>query len=188
MSVSTKKVILVGGGTRSGKSAFALALARRLGRRRLFLATGRAGDDEMRGRIERHRQARGDDFETIEEPMAVAATLARCASQDVVVVDCLTFWLANLLLEGQGEHQIVAQVEELAAVLSSRSMHAVLVTSEVGLGVVPETALGRVFRDLAGLAHQRFGRLADEIYFGILGTMLRIKPSLGVVSAEELDA
>jgi adenosylcobinamide kinase/adenosylcobinamide-phosphate guanylyltransferase len=183
--VTPRKVILVGGGTRSGKSAYALTLARRLGKRRLFLATGQAKDGEMKDRIERHRRARGDDFETIEEPLAVAETIARFADHEVVVVDCLTFWLANLLLDGNTEDQVRKRVEELAAVLSVRSAHAVLVTSEVGLGVVPDSTLGRVFRDVAGLAHQCFSRLADEVYFGVLGTMLRIKPSLASVNAEE---
>jgi adenosylcobinamide kinase/adenosylcobinamide-phosphate guanylyltransferase len=185
--VTSNKIILVGGGTRSGKSTFALALARRLGEHRLFLATARPGDAEMRARIERHRQTRGDDFETIEEPLAVADTIARLSDRDVVVVDCLTLWLANLLLEEKSEEEILAKIEELAAILESRATQAVLVTNEVGLGIVPETALGRVFRDLAGLAHQRFSRLADEVYFGALGIMLRIKPAVAFVNAEDLS-
>src|SRR4051812_23243474 len=132
------QVILVGGGARSGKSAFALALARRLGRRRLFLATAEAGDDEMRQRIRLHREARGDDFDTLEEPLAVPEAIRRLQGHDVVLLDCLTLWLATLLLGGRGAEEVMLRVDDLAAALGTRSVHAVVVTNEVGLGVVPE--------------------------------------------------
>jgi adenosylcobinamide kinase/adenosylcobinamide-phosphate guanylyltransferase len=177
-------LILVGGGARSGKSDLALALARRLGRRRLFLATAEAGDDEMRQRILRHRRTRGDDFRTREEPLAVAEVLRETADEDVVVLDCLTLWLANLLLAGHAPEVVLSRVAELADVLRSRPAPAVVVTSEVGLGLVPETPLGRTFRDVAGLAHQRLARVADEVYFGALGVMLRLKPGPVVPAAE----
>jgi adenosylcobinamide kinase/adenosylcobinamide-phosphate guanylyltransferase len=182
--VKQHQLILVGGGARSGKSDLALALARRLGRRRLFLATARAGDDEMRDRIDRHRLTRGDDFRTLEEPLAVPEVLRRAADDDVVVLDCLTLWLANLLLEGCEPEAVLRRVDDLADVLRHRPAHAVLVTSEVGLGLVPETPLGRTFRDVAGLAHQRLAALADEVYFGALGLMLRLKPGPVVPAAE----
>lgn len=174
--MTAKRLILVGGGARSGKSAFALTLARQLGRRRLFLATAQAGDDEMRRRIELHRQGRGDDFHTVEEPLAVPEALAAARDFDVALLDCLTLWLANLLHEAADPEAAWRRVEVLAAALRARPCHAVVVTNEVGLGLVPETPLGRAFRDLAGRAHQRLGALADEVYFGALGTMLRLKP------------
>lgn len=172
-----KRIVFVGGGTRSGKSAFALSLARRLGQRRLFLATAQPGDDEMRQRIERHRRDRGTDFDTIEEPLAVAQAIQQHADYDVVLLDCLTLWLSNLLLEGNEPSIILQRVEELTAVLARRSLHAVIVSNEVGLGIVPETPLGRTFRDIAGSAHQRISTAADEVYFAVLGIMLRIKSS-----------
>src|SRR5271156_5619817 len=172
--MARKQVILVGGGTRSGKSNFAPSLARSLGERRLFLATGQAGDDEMHARILRHRQTRGDDFHTIEEPLAVAKACKEAGNYDVAVLDCLTLWLSNLLLQGLDEQTIARRVDELAEVLARRQMHVVVVTSEVGLGLVPETPLGRSFRDLSGLASQRFAELADEVYFGVLGVVLRL--------------
>ncbi len=171
------QIILVGGGTRSGKSDFALTVARRLGNRRLFIATAQPGDDEMAERIRRHRDTRGADFHTVEEPLAVAAIFQGAADGDVVVLDCLTLWLANLLLQGHNAAAVARHVEELAGVLESRRVHSVLVTSEVGLGLVPETPLGRTFRDVAGLAHQRLAALADEVYFGVLGVLLRLKPA-----------
>ena len=171
-----RRVILVGGGSRSGKSAFALAAARRMGARRLFLATAQAGDDEMRERISLHRRTRGDDFLTLEEPLAVPEALGRVRDVDVVVIDCLTLWLANLLLEGEEAQAVLRRVDDLAEALGRRPAHVVLVSNEVGLGLVPETALGRLFRDVAGLAHRRLAGLADEVYFGVLGVMLRLKP------------
>ena len=172
-----KQIILIGGGTRSGKSAFALATARRLGRRRLFLATAQPGDEEMRARIQRHRETRGEDFQTVEEPLAVAEVFRDVAGHEVVVLDCLTLWLTNLLLAGKDPEAVLREVEELAGILGRRRAHAVIVTNEVGLGLVPETPLGRTFRDVAGLAHQRLAELADEVYFGVLGVMLRLKPA-----------
>jgi adenosylcobinamide kinase / adenosylcobinamide-phosphate guanylyltransferase len=169
--------ILVGGGTRSGKSNFALSLARSLGSRRLFVATAQAGDDEMRERIGRHRSTRGSDFQTMEEPIAVVDLIRQVHDQDVVVLDCLTLWLANLLMEGNDPDMVLRRVEELAAVLAQRFVHTVIVSSEVGLGLVPETPLGRTFRDVAGLAHQRLASMADQVYFGVLGVMLRLKPA-----------
>jgi adenosylcobinamide kinase/adenosylcobinamide-phosphate guanylyltransferase len=185
--VTPHRVILVGGGARSGKSDLALALARRLGPRRLFLATAQPGDDEMRDRISRHRRTRGDDFRTLEEPLAVPEVLREAVGHDVVVIDCLTLWLANLLYDGRGPDAVLRHVEELADVLSGRRMHAIVVSNEVGLGLVPETPLGRTFRDVAGLAHQRLAALADEVYFGALGLMLRLKPGPVLAAAEVLS-
>jgi adenosylcobinamide kinase / adenosylcobinamide-phosphate guanylyltransferase len=184
--VRQHQIILVGGGTRCGKSDLALALARRLGRRRLFLATAQAGDDEMRQRILRHRRTRGDDFRTLEEPLAVPELLRQPPDDDVVVLDCLTLWLSNLLLDGREPAEVLRRVEALADVLRRRPAHAVVVTSEVGLGLVPETPLGRTFRDVAGLAHQCLAAAADEVYFGAMGIMLRLKPGPVVPAAEAL--
>jgi len=172
-----KRLIVVGGGVRSGKSAFALALARQRGTRRAFIATAQAFDAEMRARIDRHVAERGAEFETFEEPLALRARLAS-VSADVVVVDCLTLWLSNLLLQ-QPEPNIAElerEVDELVVQLAARQTHVIVVTNEVGMGVVPESALGRTFRDLAGRAHQRMCASADEIYLGVLGCMLRLRP------------
>ena len=177
------QIILVGGGVRSGKSRFALNLARRFGNRKVFLATAEARDQEMAERIAYHRRRRGDEFETIEEPLAIASALARVHA-DVVVVDCVTIWLANLLLRGDGAEKIVDQVDGLIAALRELPMHAVLVTNEVGMGIVPDHPLGRAFRDIAGAAHQRFSRESDQLYFAVLGTILRLKPGPVEVCSE----
>ena len=169
-------LVLIGGGVRSGKSSFALRLARTLGERRLYVATAEARDDEMADRIRRHVQERGPDFRTLEAPLQVVEGIDAARETDVVIVDCLTLWLSNLLLRGDGEESILGQVEGLMATLRGKPFHAILITNEVGMGVVPESALGRAFRDLCGRAHQAIAARADEIYFGALGTLIRLKP------------
>ena len=172
-----KRLIVVGGGVRSGKSAFALTLARKLGARRAFIATAQAFDAEMSARIERHVAERGAEFETFEEPLLLRERLLSVTAE-VVVVDCLTLWLSNLLLQQPqpSTAELEGEIDQLTAQLSARRQHVIVVTNEVGMGVVPESALGRTFRDLAGRAHQRVCASADEIYLGVLGCMLRLRP------------
>jgi adenosylcobinamide kinase/adenosylcobinamide-phosphate guanylyltransferase len=134
----------------------------------------------MRERIAAHRRTRGPDFETFEEPTALPRVL-RELSADVVVVDCLTLWLSNLLLADATDNAIFAAMDELVAVLREGRRTVILVTNEVGMGIVPETPLGRRFRDLSGILHQQLAAVADEVYFGVLGVLLRIKPSVGGV-------
>jgi adenosylcobinamide kinase / adenosylcobinamide-phosphate guanylyltransferase len=173
--MSGKSLILVGGGVRSGKSAYALARARTLGPRRVFLATARAYDEELADRIRRH-QAERPDFQTIEEPVALAERLPALAGHDVAVVDCVTLWLANLLVDGVPPDEIDRRAAGLATALRAAPCHVVVVTNEVGMGVHPETALGRSFRDLSGRAHQALARVSDEIHLAVLGTLLRLRP------------
>lgn len=172
-----KQLVLVGGGVRSGKSAFALARARQLGARRAFVATAQAFDREMTDRITLHRRERGDDFRTIEEPVELARALSALHDIDAVVIDCVTIWLSNLLLAERTSSDILASVDELVGVLAARRFHAVIVTNEVGMGVVPETPLGRLFRDVCGMTHQRLAAAADEVDLAILGSVLRLKPA-----------
>jgi adenosylcobinamide kinase / adenosylcobinamide-phosphate guanylyltransferase len=180
------RVILVGGGARSGKSRFALDRARELGGRRVFIATAEALDQEMTDRIERHRMDRGGDFVTIEEPLRLPEVLARVWSDDgvgvgvgapdVMLVDCLTLWVSNRLVRDATEGELRGDFDRLEAALDERRGHVVLVTNEVGMGLVPQTPLGRAFRDAVGDLHQRLAGRADEIYAAMLGTVLRLAP------------
>jgi adenosylcobinamide kinase / adenosylcobinamide-phosphate guanylyltransferase len=183
-----KSLILIGGGTRSGKSRFALNLAAKLGTRRLFIATGQAKDAEMAARIRAHQAARGDDFQTLEEPLALPDALQSVTNVDVVVIDCLTLWLANLLLEKKTPEQIEVSVRDLIDALEGRTFHTMIVTNEVGMGIVPESSLGRLFRDIAGSAHQNLSDRADEVYFALLGTMLRLKPQPAFIAWDKENA
>ena len=172
---------MIGGGARSGKSRFALHMAEARGKRRLFVATAEAFDDEMRTRIERHRAERGGAFETVEAPRDLDAVMARLAGDgaafDVVVIDCITLWLSNLLLRGDPASQIERRVDALASALVGAPFGAIVVTNEVGMGLVPETPLGRAFRDVAGAAHQRLAASASELYLATLGAILRLRPA-----------
>jgi adenosylcobinamide kinase / adenosylcobinamide-phosphate guanylyltransferase len=176
--VQQPRTVLIAGGVRSGKSAFALSRARALGSRRVFIATSEPFDDEMRERALRHREERTGEFETVEEPRALVQALrAACDRADVVVIDCLTLWLSNLLLDGLSCDDVLARIDELANALGAPAAHVVLVSNEVGLGIVPEAALSRLFRDLSGAAHQRVGRVAHELYFAVMGQILRLRPA-----------
>jgi len=123
-------------------------------------------------------------FDTVEEPLALADTLDSLADRDVVVVDCLTHWLSNLLVRKTSSEDILSQVDAVVAILQRRHFHALLVTNEVGMSVHPPTQLGRAFVEICGFAHQRFARAADEIYLAVLGTTLRIKPEFGSNAAK----
>ena len=170
------RITLVGGGARSGKSAFALNEAIRLGEHRLFIATATPGDEEMASRIARHREERGEAFLTREEPIELVRALDEAASFEVVVIDCLTLWISNLMFADFDDETVEGRVAKLAETLKGAEPHVVVVSNEVGLGLVPEHALGRRFRDLVGRAHQRLAAEADEVYFGAMGMMLRLKP------------
>lgn len=178
------QIVLIGGGVRSGKSSFAVERALSLGDRRAFIATATRSDDEMNERIDRHRADRMSAFDTVEEPLALADSLDALAGHDVVVVDCLTHWLSNLLVRKLSTDDILSQVDAVIAVLRRRHFHALLVTNEVGMSVHPPTQLGRAFVEICGWAHQRFARAADEIYLAVLGTTVRIKPAFGPNATE----
>lgn len=172
-----RRLILVGGGARSGKSRFALRLGMELGPRRTFIATAEPSDEEMTARIQHHRVERGSGFRTIEEPVALPETLERADdAADVIVVDCLTLWLSNLLIKGVGPSELAARFQRLEEALAAARAHVVLVTNEVGMGLVPDTPLGRQFRDLSGHLHQRLASRVDELYAAIMGVILRLRP------------
>lgn len=170
------KLIVIGGGARSGKSGLALDLARERGSGGVFIATAEAFDDEMRERIEVHRRDRGDDLATIEEPRELARVISEAPDGAPVIVDCLTLWLSNLLLAGLGEGNIAERVDGVLERIGARSGDTIVVTNEVGMGIVPSSRLGRAFRDLAGRAHQTLAHRADEMYLGVMGMILRVVP------------
>ncbi|MFN0102915.1 MAG: bifunctional adenosylcobinamide kinase/adenosylcobinamide-phosphate guanylyltransferase [Bryobacteraceae bacterium] len=164
-------ILLVGGGSRSGKSRHALAIARRYGPRRGFLATAQALDNEMRERIRKHREERANEFVTLEESFDLAAAVRRVEGElDVLVVDCLTLWLSNVML-AEKDVDMTAQLD----VMASSALPCVLVTNEVGCGIVPENALARAFRDRAGILNQQAMERAVEAYWTIFGAALRLK-------------
>jgi adenosylcobinamide kinase/adenosylcobinamide-phosphate guanylyltransferase len=166
--------MLVLGGTRSGKTAFAEKLAMGAGLRPAYLATAEALDSEMRERVASHRQQREGRFATIEEPLALAGAIDAAAGRhDVILVDCLTLWITNLLGAGR---DVAAAVEQLATTLIRlESTRVILVSNEVGLGIVPDNPLARTFRDLAGATHQRLAEICTDVYFVAAGLPLTLK-------------
>ena len=163
------------GGARSGKSRHAIAAQPRRARV-AFVATAHAGDGDMAARIARHRAERPAHWHTIEEPYDLGAALRKCAAATgVVIVDCLTLWVANLMLRGDADEWIAKQGEELAALLAVAESQVTLVSNEVGEGVHPPTAEGRRFRDLLGLVNQRVAAAAGRVVLMVAGIPLTVK-------------
>ncbi len=166
-------VALVLGGARSGKSAFAELEVSRTDLPAFYIATAEARDSEMAERIERHRMRRGADWTTIEEPLELAEALATWISPErAVLVDCLTLWLANLMA---ARRPIGEEVEVVCHVLREASGPVVLVSNEVGLGIVPDNALARQFRDEAGTMNRRIAATAGRVVFVAAGLPLTLK-------------
>lgn len=168
-------VTLVLGGARSGKSTFAQRAAEMAAgpEHPLLIATGQAFDDEMRDRIARHQADRGDAWRTLEAPLDLAVALGGLVEGETVVVDCLTLWLSNHML---AEHDLEQERQALVTAVQDCRARLWLVSNEVGWGLVPESALGRRFRDEAGRLHQELATAADEVFMIVAGLPLRFKP------------
>jgi adenosylcobinamide kinase/adenosylcobinamide-phosphate guanylyltransferase len=170
-------ITLITGGARSGKSMQALKLALPY-QRRFFVATGQALDHEMAARIEFHRTTRPPDFQTVEQPVQVVAALEKLGtSADVVVLDCLTLWISNLMhRHGTDDDSVLAEADKLAAALKQASFASIVVTDEVGSGIVPtDHAESRRFRDLLGWTNQRVAAVADQVLMMVAGYPLKVK-------------
>jgi adenosylcobinamide kinase/adenosylcobinamide-phosphate guanylyltransferase len=172
------RTVLVLGGVRAGKSAFAVARARELGGRVVFVATAEAGDAEMAARIARHRAERPPSWRTVEAPVALPSALrALAGDSDVVIADCLNLWVANMLGKRPelSESDLLAEAADLAAAATRPGYSLILVSNEVGWGVHPETALGRRFRDALGFVNQAAARAADDVVLMVAGCPLVVK-------------
>ncbi len=165
---------LILGGAKSGKTAFAERLALSGNDKPLYIATGRAWDDEMRKRIDAHQKIRADKFVTIEEPLALVDALETSANvSQNVLVDCLTLWITNLMME---ERSIENEVDKLSQWLSSNTQQRViLVSNEVGQGIVPENKMARSFVDHAGISHQKLAAVCHRVSFITAGLEQRLK-------------
>jgi adenosyl cobinamide kinase/adenosyl cobinamide phosphate guanylyltransferase len=169
------RVTLITGGARSGKSRYALELAD-TDARRVFIATAEPCDEEMRARIEKHRSARGSAFDTIEEPYDLAGALrAMPTGTGVAVIDCLTVWLGNLMYRHGEEQTDYPEVGEFLAAVESPACNLLIVTNEVGFGIVPDNPLGRRFRDMAGVVNQEVARRADRVVMMVCGHPMVVK-------------
>ena len=166
------KLILVTGGARAGKSAFAQEWAQAAGGERVsFIATAQALDEEMRQRIQNHQAERLATWETLEVPLEVPKAL-QSAMHLVVLLDCLTLWVSNLMF---AEREVLPEIENLLVVQAESDKTLLVVTNEVGMGIVPDNALARHYRDLLGAANRRIAGEADAVYLLVSGIPVKIK-------------
>jgi adenosylcobinamide kinase/adenosylcobinamide-phosphate guanylyltransferase len=169
------------GGARSGKSRFAQELAAKLGKRVLFVATGEPLDEEMSARIEAHKRSRSPAWKTLEAPTNVAKAMRnKIGDAEVVIVDCLTLLVSNLMgtedIDAETlEKKVTAELEDLVAFMRTTEAHFIIVSNEVGLGLVSPYPAGRVYRDALGMANQMLARHADEVYFMVAGIPIPLK-------------
>ena len=168
--------MLVLGGAKSGKSSFALNVCNSLNKKRIFMATAQAFDKEMEDRIRRHQAERGSGWRTIEEPLKVAETIGSLDSEDaVILLDCLTLWLNNLYMEhGEDQEAIDEAIENLARQLTDIRGAVIVVSNEVGMGIVPDNQLSRTYRDTAGYMNQRIARLSVKVVVVLAGLPLSL--------------
>ncbi len=173
-----RKIIFIIGGARSGKSNFALEEASRVSGKKAYIATAEALDEEMMHRIEEHKRKRGNDWITYEEPLKIADVIKKIEGKySVIVIDCLTLWLSNLMYSNLN---IKAEIESLVDVLKNSELRTqnselVVISNEVGMGIVPENEIARRFRDIAGILNQKVAEISDEVYLIAAGIPVKIK-------------
>ncbi len=172
-----REVILVVGGCRSGKSSRALNLAEAVpGQGKVFVATSIPRDQEMQTRVKKHQQERGRGWRTVECLLDLAGTIADYGGQaDILLVDCLTLWVANLLEQQTDETSVHQALDSLLKALEQRGCPVIFVSNEVGAGVVPDNKLARMFRDLNGMVNQRLAARADRVIWTVAGIAVTIK-------------
>jgi adenosylcobinamide kinase / adenosylcobinamide-phosphate guanylyltransferase len=169
------KIVFITGGARSGKSALACRLAARH-KTVAFIATAQALDAEMKKRIKLHQQTRPTTWATFEEPLHLIPLIKNIDKKfDVILIDCLTLWISNLLMRGSTEMEILSSLKCILDLLKMKKRNAIIVSNEVGLGLVPPTPLGRTFRDIAGRANQLAAAEANEVFFTVSGISTKIK-------------
>ena len=181
--VASEKLILVLGGARGGKSAFAEKLAGQLGERVLYVATAQSLDEEMRERIRKHRDRRAAHWRTLEATRQVGEAIQGMAHPDeVILLDCLTLLVSNAVLEGgeeasleEAQPRVDAEIDDLLHVFGNHAAPVIVVSNEVGMGGVPLYPLGRVYQDLLGWANQQLAAEADQVYLVVAGLPVDIK-------------
>jgi len=170
------RTIFITGGARSGKSCLAEKLAAGFGEPLCYIATGEARDGEMAERIASHRQRRGAAWQTVEEPLRLLDAIGAANGRHrAILVDCITLWITNLLFHYEAVEPVLVEVKALAELIHDLNTPLILVSNEVGMGIVPENALARSFRDLAGQANQLLAEAADEVYVTFSGLPMKLK-------------
>ncbi|MGB9858411.1 MAG: bifunctional adenosylcobinamide kinase/adenosylcobinamide-phosphate guanylyltransferase [Moorellaceae bacterium] len=181
------KLVLVTGGARSGKSRFAEELARGRGKEVIYVATSRVTDEEMAERVALHKMRRPVEWQTIEEPLKLAHVIEEWgAPRRLLLVDCLSVYVSNLLVEGNMEKaEVLREIKEMVHKAWESPADVIVVSNEVGSGIVPCYPLGRLYRDLLGWANQEVAGLADEVYYVVCGLPVEIKALAGKLGSYE---
>lgn len=183
MASNSSHITLLLGGARSGKSSYAQSLAEATGRSVTFIATAQALDEEMVARIQKHQAERPSEWQTLEIPTGLAACVGQITSA-VVIVDCITLLVSNLLMpfvkdesidEPSFTQAVQAEIEQLIRAIRERNQNWIIVSNEVGLGLIPSYPMGRIYRDVLGWANQRLAREADNVIFMVAGIPTTIK-------------
>jgi adenosylcobinamide kinase/adenosylcobinamide-phosphate guanylyltransferase len=172
-----KEIVLVIGGCRSGKSTYALQTAEKVpGKQKIFIATCVPQDDEMKQRVAKHQKDRSQNWVTVEEPLHLPeAILGNSPKADIMLVDCLTLWVSNLLMETDDEKKLEGPIAQLIDAIEKAACPIVLVSNEVGTGIVPENRLARQFRDIAGWLNQAVARCASKVVWMVAGIPVTVK-------------
>lgn len=169
-------LIFIIGGARSGKSEYALKLGSHISGRKGFIATAEALDKEMRERIALHQETRPGEWDTIEEPIALSEVLQKIEGiYNVVIVDCLTLWLSNIFGRDESADYIRSEIGLLSTIMKTISYNSIVVSNEVGQGIVPENKVARLFRDMNGWMNRKIASVADEVYLVTCGIPLKVK-------------
>ena len=172
-----KELIFIIGGCRSGKSTYALQTAERIpAEKKIFIATCVPRDDEMKQRVAKHQTARSQNWITVEEPLHLPeAILQNSRRAEVILIDCLTLWVNNLLMETDDEKQLEQTISQLINTLEKTTRPIVLVSNEVGTGIVPENKLARQYRDIIGLVNQAVAKTASKVIWMVAGIPVTVK-------------
>jgi adenosylcobinamide kinase/adenosylcobinamide-phosphate guanylyltransferase len=171
-----KRMIFITGGCRSGKSRFALNYANQHFSKKLYLATCEPLDEEMAQRIEHHKKMRGPEWHTIEESIAIVDEIREYGNKvEVILLDCITLWLSNLLIKWNSDSRIMDEVDRFIDVIKQSQTSLVIVSNEVGMGIVPADPLSRRFRDLSGITNQRIAEVVDTVIYMVSGIPMFLK-------------
>lgn len=170
------KIIFILGGARSGKSDFAIKLAKKTAKHILFVATANPLDKEMDSRIKLHKKNRPLHWKTIEEPKDLISVFKKLPKKfDLILIDCLTLFISNLLCDGRTDREIENKINFILKLLRKSKFKSIIISNEVGLGIVPDNPLARRFRDLAGRINQKVASVSDEVYFMVSGLSIKMK-------------
>jgi adenosylcobinamide kinase/adenosylcobinamide-phosphate guanylyltransferase len=174
-----KRLIFITGGTRSGKSRFALDYANRHFSKKLYLATCEVLDEEIAERVENHKKMRGPEWKTVEEPIEIIDKINEYGDRvEAILLDCITLWLSNLLMRQNSDVKIMDELDRFIKTIKQNQTSFIIVSNEVGMGIVPADSLGRRFRDLQGMANQKIAEAAETVILMVSGIPMILKGEL----------